>query len=209
MNFQGFVAGGHRWNSVLDFSVDEEGGTRQQVLEDFVNNATGLFQTYFVQNVHQSVNFTGAVWLDIDSLSGAGGIVTPRPGKPVYGVQSGAALTPNACFLIKKQCTHTRRQRTGRMYFPGVPEGWADDAGTLSSTAITNLGGAAQGFRQAIIDLEDPGGPTYAWRVVHISNYSGISEPGWPNGRPTAWSSSDVTAAVLDTKVATQRRRLR
>jgi hypothetical protein len=95
------------------------------------------------------------------------------------------------------------------MFLPGAAENEVGPDGTITTVSRTAWTGNLEAFRADIngVLLFPPA--TTAWRVVHVAGHTGSPEPGYPNGKPNAWSSSDVTAVSVDTKVATQRRRLR
>jgi hypothetical protein len=59
-------------------------------------------------------------------------------------------------------------------------------------------------LRNGLLGIGDIVGlETTAWRVVHVHKVDKADPATW------TWSSSDVTAATCDARVATQRRRLR
>lgn len=207
---QGYVAGGRKWAAVTDVSVDEFAVDRHTGVRNIVPRIVEAFQDHCLAPLTSDVNYQGASWIDLDSLEGESGFQTPIAGHPSYGGQSAAGAAPNTCYLIHKNCAHNRRQRTGRMYLPGVMETHVDGAGVVDSAQLTALTTTMSDYKAEIAAAGPLFPPTTtAWRVVHILTYSGVAEPGWPNGRPTSWNSTDVTSATPDTKVATQRRRLR
>lgn len=104
----------------------------------------------------------------------------------------GAATTtsPNVSFLVHKQGNFGGRAGRGRMYLPGVVEGSVDPNGELTSGAITGLQTLVSAFLAA---LESDDIPMY---LLHGATS--------PLDGPT-----DVTSLAVDSRVATQRRRLR
>lgn len=210
MGFHGTLAGGRRWGTVVDVSLDEGPEERIEVIQDMVNNITGLYQDFVLDLSDQSVLFVGATWIDLNDLGGQSGTVGPRSGKPVAGQVSGLAHAPNVCILVHKHCVHNRRQRNGRMYIPGASTTAFGEDGTTGQTQADIYNTAMTQFRTGISSLSDVSGePTMAWRVVHVLSHSGTPEPGWPNGRPTSWNSTDVDSTSVDLRAATQRNRLR
>lgn len=209
-SMQGTVTGGQKWANVVDVSLDEFGESRADGVNTMVPLVVQHFQDRIVGIVCASVQFTGAAWLDLDSLDGTRGFQPPIAAHPTVGGNASSALPPNNTYLCLKTCVHNRRQRTGRMFVPGVPESMVDDAGTISGSHQSGLSTAFEGFRTDVVGISDVAGlETVAWRVVHILTYSGEAEPGWPNGRPTSWNSTDVTHAACASKIGVQRRRLK
>ena len=106
------------------------------------------------------------------------------------GSTTSPVVSPNVAALIKKNTAAGGRTGRGRMYMPGIPEGQVNSDGVMVSAfreAITNELGT---FR---LGLETAGIPM---ALLHGA--------GSPVSTPIA-----ITGLVCDTKVATQRRRLR
>lgn len=194
---------------IIDISLDEFAGSRSSAVDALVPKVVGQWQDDISAGTLASVTFTGARFLDIDSLSGHGGFQGPIAGKPLNGGTSAPAAPPNVCYLIHKQCVHNRQQRNGRLYMPGVIESGVDDGGVVLPAQQTNWNGHFNAFKSNVgSGLFFPPAST-AWRVVHVTGHTGDPSPGFPNGKPNAWNSSDVDNCSTDSKVATQRRRLR
>jgi hypothetical protein len=208
-SFQHSVPGGRVADVIMDVSLDEFVGSRTTAVNGLVPAVVESWQDFPVNNLPSQVKFTGARFLDIDSEDGHGGFQAPIAGHPITGGGSPALTTPNIAILIHKQCVHSRSERNGRTYMPGVAELAVDEAGTLATadknawqTAFTNFKNDVDGglfFPPA----------TVALRVVHVAGHTGVPQPGFPDGLPNEWSSSDITSFQVDSKVATQRRRLR
>jgi hypothetical protein len=88
------------------------------------------------------------------------------------------------------------------MYFPTIPEANAGDDGVIVSTAYNNMQTAINNFRTNVNNFGTALTHEVAWRVVHVVSHD-------ENGKPDAWNSTDITSVQVDSKVATQRRRLR
>lgn len=108
----------------------------------------------------------------------------------VVGGDGGSAVPPNTSLLVKKQTGFGGRTGRGRMFIPGLPETQVTDAGTVSSTWVSDLTTRLEDFR---------------------------TSTEWFGAVPTLLHSPDspvlvpmpIVALVPDNKVATQRRRLR
>lgn len=195
--------GGRPFDMVWDVSLDETGVSRETAVGVLVPGVVTNYQDNLAAFLHSAYTFTGATWLDIDSLDGTGGFEPAHSGHPVHGSDASTLLPPQVCFLIHKNCGHNRAQRNGRSYFPGVAETNADNAGVVLPATANALRDAAEGFRTDIRDMTSTSFESVALRVVHVTDH----DPD--TGRPNAWSSSDVDSCSADPRVATQRRRLR
>jgi hypothetical protein len=121
----------------------------------------------------------------------------PSPDGPIaeraFSIPGGNAqpdAPPNVAILVKKSTAFGGRQNRGRFYWPCPNEQGISNTGLLTSDYWTNLQEGWESFRQ---DIADAGYPI----VILHSKESITSTP-----RP-------VTRLSVDTKVATQRRRLR
>lgn len=108
----------------------------------------------------------------------------------VPGKNSGTGLTPNSCFLVRKLTAQGGRSGRGRWYIPGVRETSADDAGILQQGSVDFMQGELDDFLIAVGALN--------------TNLVVLHQPGAPLTTPTP-----LTALQCDSRVATQRRRLR
>lgn len=113
------------------------------------------------------------------------------------GTFTGAVLPQNCALLVRKLTASAGRRNRGRMYFPPIPmgEGSIDAVGTIDSSART----AAQTKFTALRTAMLAGGAIAIPPVILHS-----SEVG-----ETVLSPTPVTSFSLDSKIATQRRRLR
>lgn len=195
---------GHECDNIIDVSLDEFASTRHDAVNAIVPLVVGRWQTDIVGFINNGYTFIGSRWIDLDSLGGTSGFQGPVAGKPVNGGAGGNIMPPNVALLVHKQSIHSREQRDGRLYFPGLNETDVGNDGTLGSTAMTFWQGKFETLRTDLSSgtLYPPA--TTAWRTVHVV---GHAPP--PDGRPNAWSSSDITSVSIDSRCATQRRRLR
>jgi hypothetical protein len=196
------VNGGRVADVISDVSLDEFAVSRETAVLDIVPDVVAAWQDKIMAGVGNSVTFTGCRWLDIDSLDGIGGFQGPVGSHPTVGAVGGAQSPMSVAFLVHKQCFHTRRQRNGRWYIPGVAESDTDDSGGVVSSARTRVQNITEDYRAAVNALGLPAGITVAMRVVHITSVDG-------DGDPESWNSTDIDSLSVDARVATQRRRLR
>lgn len=100
---------------------------------------------------------------------------------------SGTVAPPNVAFLLEKTAALGGRQNRGRMYLPGVSSSDFDGDGDVGSTRLTGLNGAATSFLAGLDTITAP--------MVILHN--------------TASDPTPVTGINVDSRLATQRRRLR
>lgn len=103
---------------------------------------------------------------------------------------------PNVAYLIRKRTDLGGRRGRGRFYMPCVSESTVDAVGNVSTTAQTNIQTALDDWMTALTDTI--GSRLYPPVVLHRSEGIGTEPPPTP-----------ITRFTIDSKVATQRRRLR
>jgi hypothetical protein len=114
----------------------------------------------------------------------------------IAGTQTPAVVPQNTAYLIRKRTDLAGRRGRGRMYVPGVSEADSGATGMVLASAVTAWQTA---FNNWFNDLTvTVGNRFYPPAVLHRSEGIGV-EP-----LPTL-----VTSFVVDSRVATQRRRLR
>lgn len=99
-------------------------------------------------------------------------------------------MTPNQAWLIRKNTSDGGHAGRGRMFLPGLPVSDFDNHGAIFSASLATLQEAASSF------LDDLQGAGYVPVVLH--------GPDAPLSTP-----STITSFVVDSRIATQRRRLR
>lgn len=131
------------------------------------------------------------VTIEVGTITGAPPYLTFEFNPNAAGEGSAYALTPpNTAILVKKQTGTPGRQGRGRLYWPVVGESFADNIGTLDGAVQSDLQNAFDAFLAALatagVDMQ----------LLHTAGEA-ITDP------------STVTALIVDSRVATQRRRLR
>jgi len=109
---------------------------------------------------------------------------------PGAGSASNSSVAPNTATLIRKVTAFGGRSGSGRMYHPCVDEAWIDEGGNLGGGTLTALQGAWDDF---LADLDASNVP-----MVLLHNTTDVFA-----------SPTRVLGLEVQTKVATQRRRLR
>lgn len=106
----------------------------------------------------------------------------------IGGSSAAAAVAPNTAFLLKKQTAQGGRKHRGRMFLPGVAETVVDQGGLVTPVEVTAISTDCAALLTALT----------ANQVPMVLLHNDIGTP------PTV-----VTSLFCDSKVATQRRRLR
>lgn len=104
------------------------------------------------------------------------------------GTWSGSMMPPQVALLINKQTPLGGRKHKGRIYWPFCTEAYADDTGDIGSTQAANVTDKFEDFRTQL------NGVNVDLVLLHAH----------PDDEPNL-----ITALTCQTKIATQRRRLR
>lgn len=116
-------------------------------------------------------------------------VVYQSQSAPTVGTSSGTSVPPNVAVLIKKQTGTAGRAFRGRMFFPGVSEGLVSPAGVLDSALITQMQGDINSAFAAWVALD--------LVPVLLHSTGSLTFP------------TPITSFAIDSKVGSQRRRLR
>jgi len=190
------------WAQVFDMHIESGGiGTR----DENVFNQAQVFLNEWIDHIAPVTTaaaiLTGCRWVDLDTLEATSGerqdAEAPRTmPKPGNGGATGAAPS-NVAVLARKIASSGRSKRNGRSYFPGVAEA-SVDGNNLTTAFRSSFNTALQDFLDGI---SQSGATSFGGYDSHLVV---VHEPA--SGEV---SHSNVTTLVADTKVATQRRRLR
>lgn len=114
----------------------------------------------------------------------------------VAGADQLTAPPPNVATLVRKLTDRRGRRAQGRLFFPGmIDEADVSELGVFLPAALTIIQTAVSAWLTEIEGSGETGG------MVILQNSEGISEPLDP--------PPSVTGLVVDSRVASQRRRLR
>lgn len=199
-------AAGRNVVNVLDYKIDTTGSTaaRAQSCSDQAGILINEWADSILPILHSTYNFESVTFADLNSADGATGSrsVTSVRSLPLPGGGTGEALPSNAAGLVTKVTSSARGQRNGRLYLS--PHGESNSIGN-------ELRGDVRAdwqsrFTAFLGDTEqsDPNLGVYTSEmvVVHIETRD-------PAGNPATGSSTNVSAMSVQTRLATQRRRLR
>ena len=180
------TAGGRNWANV--FHTQRLGATPPDV-EDAAAILGDAYAETILPLLTDSVRCTTVAYVDLSSLSGDSGSI-PWPNAEDVGGDTGAPAPMQVAYLVRWNATGGRAQRNGRSYLPGVNEQAVGDAGVVDTDKLNALTEAANDF---IIALQ-----TGDLSLSVISRVDGDT-----------YSPRAIGSGVCDTRVATQRRRLR
>lgn len=202
-------------DNVLDFHIDTTGSTVSRT-----DACTGLaivlldkWWQYICSVLTNDYTFQSVSWVDLNSATGPVGQIstTPTNSLPKAGTSGSNGLTGNVAILITKQTATVRGARSGRIYLPGLPEtATANGApNVIAGTSVGPIQTAATAFYNAT-KLTGGGPTTYdaTMQVTHILTYD-PPVPPHTHKKPATGEGHGVTALVVNTTLATQRRRLR
>lgn len=189
----GTPAGSARDNNVLDQA--------EVILQNWVEHICPLLSNSYRANE--------VTWVDMHNASGTTGSITEGEGAdfPQVGGVGGAPMPGSVAFLVRKNSTHRRGQRQGRMYLPGVAEAStpADGPNNVAAGVITAMNTALASFLSGISQSDGVLGGEYDSKMVtvHTRNNGTPSDP-----QIVFVDKSDVISLTVDGKVHSQRRRL-
>jgi hypothetical protein len=175
------------WANVLHV-VEDGGGVDLQAQADAVFDA---YAAKLMPKLTNGCKLVKGSWTDLSSTSGLTGITFGSGGVAVPGGVGAPPAPPQVCYLVRLVGASARGVRNGRMYLPGVRSDELNDRGDITSTTTAALQTAVDGFVSQV--LSEAGQPLC---VVHA-----------PAGSAT--SHTEVTGGLVESTVATQRRRLK
>ncbi len=206
-SFHHLLSGNRHFDSVWDISVEGDGViSRDSVLTDFNSHVNGYWQDKVVGPVlGTTTGFTGSDWIDLDSTTGATGVLGPAGGHPIVGTNPPPYAPHSVCYLIHKNSTAHRGQRQGRAYIPNIPEGKVGDDGILDGTFRSSIQTLMEAWRTQVGSYTYPASTANpaALRVVHVRKPAPDDATTW------VWSSTTVNSLTCDPLAGTQRRRMR
>lgn len=189
------------WANIFDMHI-ESGGIGGR--DDNVRDQAKIFLNEWIDHVRlvigNSVTLQRCRWVDLDSLDGTTGEVTaadsPRV-MPSPGSVSSEQLPAASAVLVRKLATGGRAARNGRTYWPGVPEA-STTGNSLTGTAVTSWNTQLALFLSGVSQSGASSFGGYDSHMVVVHTLAGIFT-----------DHTDVTSLALDSRLATQRRRLR
>lgn len=199
---------GRQVANILDMVVDPSGTVldgRDAAIEHVAGVLLDEFATWVVGALTVDYQFTSVSWVDLNSATGSTGERTSTDARtlPIVGGAGGAAATSNVAMLVKKVTTSARGQRAGRWYLPNPGEVQINEnelEATFRGEVQGNLNTFLENITETGVAASWPRFPT----VVHTRN---IGTPSNPNIEYV--DNTQITTMQLQSRLATQRRRLR
>lgn len=158
-----------------------EGAVLSQANADDISAALA---TFVKGSIGSNYTYQGAI---VSGGGIGGGLVWETTEGTGVGLNSSSTLPSNCAYLYRKRTALGGRKNRGRMFLPGVGEADVNSLGVISTGVV----GALQALADDLLTDLDAAG--YPMHILHND-----STP------PT-----QVTALLLDSVIATQRRRLR
>lgn len=178
------------WYVTHGIDVSDVGG-------DFIAAGKNVLQAFDVAWstwLRPSSRITG-VYLTIGS-DGGNYTLYVTPPTAMVGSSTAEKLPQNCAYLVQKVTTRPGRAGKGRCFLPGIaPEQSVDDVGVLTSGAILSAQDACDLW---LVTLANATGAVKTPMVL-------LHNAGIPGGS----TPTPVTALRIDSRIATQRRRLR
>lgn len=197
---KGTLTSGNPMINIMDIHLDitDIVPAREQVLLAVAENVGAAWQDHVLEVIGNQYTFDGTSYIDLDSEDGQTGEVAPDPAKNLSGQGSGAQLPPNCGYLIHKRLeSSSRGTRSGRMFLVGIGEGAVDNNGDIDSGVVTAISEAMEDFKDAV-------NGEYFSPANYTSNMAVVHQPSVGDT-----SFTEIESMVCDSRVATQRRRLR
>lgn len=200
--------------NVLDMRIDTTGtGTDRVVaIEDQAEIILNAWSDHIMPRLTNEYNALSVSWVDLDEPDGSTGstVIGGDETWPQFGSLTTPSLVSNTSVLVRKNIRRTRDTRNGRMYIAIIDEDStaSDTPNTLSGAQQTAWNAALASFLSSINQDGIITPPVYDSRlcVVHVTVY--VEGPsGLPV--PAEGVSNDVSTLTVDSRLATQRRRLR
>lgn len=162
-------------------------GTADPLDLDDVNGAFTGWKNALDTSLTSSVTFVGATFYI--GQDGGDTIVVESTAASGPGLGSGTSLPPNCAYLCKKQSASSGRANRGRFFLPGLNEGNVSPAGVLDPSQLTQINTDLAAMKSNI--------ETVGFQHVILHSTGSTLAP------------TPITSFSADSKIATQRRRLR
>lgn len=187
--------------NVLHYVNDETALSDAAKAKDILDN----WQDHIMEFLDSDYSLSEADWRSLDRDDRNQGTVVPDATKRVAGGVAGQGLPPNCTWLVKKITNDRGRgQRDGRMFISGVPGANVFDTGVIAPAWVTNMQTAVDAFLDGVND--DGFGVGGGSGLVVLNTTPASREKGTMEVDLTFRT---VGSLVVDSKIATQRDRLR
>jgi hypothetical protein len=175
---------------------------------EIAQDVSSLWQDEVLDVLNVAYAYTGATWIDLNSITGNTGTVSPTPAKPTNGQTTNPGGAPQVCLLVKKNIVGSGRgHRGGRMFLSPFDEAEVSTAGNITTSTLSLWQTKINNFWSGLDAIIYGGGSEV---TVCQPHWLGVDKPTeavggeWP-----AVSVSVSSGFTVDGKCATQRRRNR
>lgn len=201
--------------NVLDYRIDTTGSTMSR--SEAINNQAESIITEWVNWILplqvDDISLESVSFVDLNSDDGITGSVSSSDSDtlPLPGLVTDDPIPGNTSVLVTKQTTSARGRRNGRMFLAGASEVQTDAANgnRLSTAAQTGYNSNLSSFLSATNEIDSFGTAFESHMVVVSILTRDTPVPPATVGAPLTGEGNDVNDLVVDTLLATQRRRLR
>lgn len=202
--------------NVLDYDIDTTGSTmsRADAVQGQAESIINQWVAQFLPVLVSSLTLDSVSFVDLDSATGVTGSVLSdgTTTLPAAGSIVTSSLPGNTSVLITKQVTSARGRRNGRMFLAGGYEGMtqAANGNVLEVADRAGFQTRADAFLANTNEL-DGVGTAFSSNMVVVSVLTREAPPAGSTGpgAPLTGEGSVVQSLVVDSLLATQRRRLR
>lgn len=187
---------------VLHFVWEGTSGTqpsRSQMGGLICNQLASAWKGTLTLSQSTLVNYSGATWIDLDSLTGPTGVVTGGV-YPIVGENTGQSMPGNVAMRIIKNSTGGRGSRKGSLYLPGCAEAQTSGTtpNTMSGSTFSDLQARCASFYTNLTNVFTNG-----------VGGSSVARPVMVRTRSSEYlTTSAVTGFTPQPRLASQRRRL-
>lgn len=192
--------------NVLDMHINIDGSigvTRQQAIEDQAEILAKQWSTDVMPDLVSALRLESVSWVDLDNATGSVGSFAGSAGAPLphVGGVDNAPASSNVSILVRKQTSSARGSKQGRIFVCGLPEAYTTQANpnNIDGGFLATLQEDFDAFLGNINQDASAEPPAYDSELVVVHKVPIVGEG----------TGSDVSALRVDSRLATQRRRLR
>lgn len=189
------------WANILDIRIDTTGSpaSRDGAIYDVAGHLMNCWADHIANQVVIACELDRVSWVDLNSVDGSTGSRsgTSENTAPIPGIGDGPPSGGNLAVLISKQVISSRGARNGRWFQVGIAE-TVTQGNILAPTNQTAWQTAFDAFLSAV---NNDGIIVVATQEAVVVHTTGLN--------PTTGTFSLIEQMVVQSRLATQRRRLR
>ena len=201
--------------NIIDMHIDTTGSThsREEVIPDQAGIILNQWTSDILPNISYAYVAESVSWLDLNSDDGTVGERSSSGGHnwPTPGGFTGSSMPGNVAILVRKLISGGRGSKNGRMYLVGVDESYTfAEFNNITASILATLNTKVSHFLDNINQSVGLNEQNYTSLMVvsHIlTRYP--PKANQEVGSPHTGIGHGVQNLVVDSTLATQRRRLR